>query len=282
MSPSDHERESPRMLAESGSRPRSGPTRSTPAASGPEMSWLGEIVSQLEEDPGECWLALESLAAVDEEVCVAIIAELSAHRRQPGVRTLLRSPERGARSRHAVGGPLALPERSGRTVEDAVVGGTGRHPGGVADIPGTRAFPAVQRVESRRISRSPRPSGRPDRPTWSRRWTDEGEARSWSLPAGGGSTSDRRILVRRPAGDPRRRGRGRGRNTLCGPSGRGMDRPDRRGLRPGRPGIGGPNARRKPALCGPTIPGPVRDWLDGMLGPGFPRSGLPGDRPRAG
>jgi hypothetical protein len=53
------------------------------------MGWLGEIVAQLEQDPEQCWPALESLAAVDGEVCVRIIAALAAYRDIPGVRALL-------------------------------------------------------------------------------------------------------------------------------------------------------------------------------------------------
>ncbi len=30
------------------------------------------------------------------------------------------------------------------------------------------------------------------------------------------------------------------------------------------------------SVCGPTVPGPVRDWLGGILGPAFQPSGLPG------
>jgi hypothetical protein len=55
-----------------------------------DMGWLNEIVAQLDEDPSECWLAMESLAALDEGMRRAIIAELSNHRTKAGVRTLLR------------------------------------------------------------------------------------------------------------------------------------------------------------------------------------------------
>jgi hypothetical protein len=60
-------------------------------SSGPsEASWLGEIAEQLERDPSECWLALEGLTAVEQAARPAIIAELSCHRTNAGVRTLLR------------------------------------------------------------------------------------------------------------------------------------------------------------------------------------------------
>ena len=72
------------------------------------MAWLGEIVAQLEEDPDECWPAIEALAAVNGEVRVQIIAALAEYRERPGVRSLLdllgsvRDPALRTAARHAV------------------------------------------------------------------------------------------------------------------------------------------------------------------------------------
>jgi hypothetical protein len=51
---------------------------------------IGEIVAQLERDPGQCWLALEGLRAVEPDERAPLIAALSAHQAVPGVATLLR------------------------------------------------------------------------------------------------------------------------------------------------------------------------------------------------
>jgi hypothetical protein len=65
-------------------------------------SSLEEIAERLENDPHECWQALEGLASVDPEVRLSIIDELSRHRKMPGARTLLRlmstSRDRAART----------------------------------------------------------------------------------------------------------------------------------------------------------------------------------------
>ena len=53
------------------------------------LSWLGEIVSQLDKEPEECWLAMESLIALDDETRAEIIEELSAYKTNVGVQTLL-------------------------------------------------------------------------------------------------------------------------------------------------------------------------------------------------
>lgn len=72
-------------------------------------AWLGEIVARLEEDPDQCWPALESLQSIDADVRAAIIAALAAHRGRPGVRALLdllgESPEPATRAsaRRALG-----------------------------------------------------------------------------------------------------------------------------------------------------------------------------------
>jgi hypothetical protein len=63
-----------------------GPSRTGNGAAGS----LREIAQRLESDPHECWHALEGLAAVELEVRLAIIDELSRHPLTPGARTLLR------------------------------------------------------------------------------------------------------------------------------------------------------------------------------------------------
>jgi hypothetical protein len=55
-----------------------------------ELDWLGEIIEQLENDPDECWQALEGLASVERDVRLAVIDALSRHRVGPGVERLLR------------------------------------------------------------------------------------------------------------------------------------------------------------------------------------------------
>jgi hypothetical protein len=55
-----------------------------------ESGWLQEIVTRLQADPDECWPAIESLSAVDQETRVRVIAALAVYAERPGVRDLLR------------------------------------------------------------------------------------------------------------------------------------------------------------------------------------------------
>ena len=55
-----------------------------------EKSWLNEIVDQLESDPQECWQAFESLEAVEPELRLSIVDELSGLGSRPGAEMLLR------------------------------------------------------------------------------------------------------------------------------------------------------------------------------------------------
>jgi hypothetical protein len=55
-----------------------------------ELSWLEEIAVQLENNPDECWQAMESLAQVEPEVRLSIIDELCALAPRPGAAKLLR------------------------------------------------------------------------------------------------------------------------------------------------------------------------------------------------
>jgi hypothetical protein len=51
--------------------------------------WIDEIAARLEADPSECWPAIESLSAVDDDTRLQVIAELAAYRERPGIRDLL-------------------------------------------------------------------------------------------------------------------------------------------------------------------------------------------------
>ena len=54
------------------------------------MGWLEEIVARLEEDPDECWPAIEGLSGVDAAIRARVVAALSDYAERPGVRGLLR------------------------------------------------------------------------------------------------------------------------------------------------------------------------------------------------
>ena len=73
-----------------------------------ETSWLGEIVDQLESDPQECWLALESLAIARARIASVDHRRAVEPDRSAGARTLLRllSSARDLAMRHS--GPAAL------------------------------------------------------------------------------------------------------------------------------------------------------------------------------
>ena len=73
-----------------GTSPAEAQGRTTMDSPSSELGWLGEIIEQLENDPDECWQALEGLASVERDVRLAVIEALSRHRLRPGVGTLLR------------------------------------------------------------------------------------------------------------------------------------------------------------------------------------------------
>ncbi len=79
--------------------------------------WVQEIVAQLEDDPAECWQALESFASLERDVRVAVIEALSEFRQNRGVGALLRllSSMRESRSRPA---PRSGLESSETTASD--------------------------------------------------------------------------------------------------------------------------------------------------------------------
>jgi hypothetical protein len=278
MSPSDHERDDLVPADCIGCEGRALPDwpENRPGDAG--MTWLGEIVSQLEDDPDECWPAMESLGALEEGMCRAIIAELSSYRARAGVRTLLRllsaSPDPGTRS----AARLALAEGDAPPVAAAL--------GHLGSDPGSSGLSA--------------PSLPVVRPGVGLQVYPRGESSALEVA---GVRIDRGLVT--PVD-------GRGRGTIVVSSGRAGQRRTaafwcdvQRGIldvvgevEPDSPSAGrlveewiertgGDCACDAPELavqllggslllCGPTIPGPIRDWLDGTLGPAFQPSGLPG------
>jgi hypothetical protein len=65
-----------------------------PHRDGVGSGWLEEIVARLEEDPEECWPAIEALSEVEEEVRRQVLGALVAYRDRPGVHRLLHLLER--------------------------------------------------------------------------------------------------------------------------------------------------------------------------------------------
>jgi len=55
----------------------------------PGRDWLLEIIDRLDEDPDECWPAIESLSTIDGEVRAQVVEALARHRDRPGVSLLL-------------------------------------------------------------------------------------------------------------------------------------------------------------------------------------------------
>jgi hypothetical protein len=280
MGPSDREHDDP--------SPRDGsPLEDRPPHSGPEsrvgdteMSWLGEIVEQLEYDPGECWPAIESLVAIEPAMRRAIIAELSNHRTKPGVRTLLRllSAARDPSTRSMA--RMALPERESEPiaiVRQLEVGPS--DPGRTGLVP---AFPSARRpgaeleVDSRSDSS---PLDRLQTPI----------VRSLVTPVDGQGRGTIVVSIRQS--DQRRTAA-----FWCDVQQGILDvlgdvEPDipsaGRLLDEWVDQTGGDCASDVPwlavrllggslLLCGSAVPGPVRDWLDGTLGPTFQPSGFPG------
>jgi hypothetical protein len=245
-----------------------------------ELAWLGEIVEQLEDDPGECWPAMESLAAVDPSIRQAIIAELSGHRSKPGVRVLLRLLSAASDPSTRSMARRAFPERDSEPIVEV-----GPHGAGPRDAGGAGLVPAF---------------------LWARGAGVELEV---------GSRSDTAPLDRLGiplAGSLVTPVDGQGRGTIVVSSRQSGQRRTaafwcdvRQGIldvvgdvEPDTPSAGrlldewidhagGEWACDVPwaaigllggslLLCGPRVPGPVRDWLDGILGPHFQPSELPG------
>jgi hypothetical protein len=217
-----------------------------------EMSWLGEIVSQLEDDPGECWPAMESLAGIDEGMRPAIIAELAGHRSQPGVRTLLRllSAARDPGTRSAARLALeAIPPADERPAHV-------QNQSSALEVVGIRVVRGlVTPVDGHGRGTIVVSSSRMGQRRTAAFWCDVREGildvvgevepetpsagrlvEEWIDQTGGDCACDVPELAVRLLG-----------GSLL--------------------------------LCGPRSPGPVRDWLDGLLGPAFQPSGLPGITP---
>jgi hypothetical protein len=250
-----------------------------------DLAWLGEIVKQLEEDPQECWPAMEGLAALDPALREAMVAELSNYREKPGVGTLLRllSAARDPSLRSAA--RMALPGRDGEPTAIARQDGDG-----TGDAVG---------------------SGRPSAPLPARlphagRELDIASRREDGLLDGLGMPIVRALVT--PVD-------GRGRGTIVVSSRRSGQRRTaafwcdvRRGIldvlgdvEPDTPSAGrllddwieqsrGDCVCDDPSvavlllggslwLCGEAVPDTVRDWLDGTLGPTFGPSGLAGILP---
>jgi hypothetical protein len=100
-----------------------------------EQSWLEEVALQLENNPDECWQAIESLAHVELEVRLSIIDELSALGPRPGAAKLLRllSSTRDPATRSAAQSALerivwhadSLPKLTASSTLAEVTSGTG-------------------------------------------------------------------------------------------------------------------------------------------------------------
>ena len=123
------------------------------------MDGLGEIVARLEEDPDECWPAIESLAAVDGEVRVQIIAALAEYSARPGVRALLRllgsarDPAMRSAARHALAGEEGFASGSEPDSRDDVRSGVAAATEGATALP-----PALMRRDGPDLAAISRPS----------------------------------------------------------------------------------------------------------------------------
>lgn len=96
----------PDRLPRDSSDPELGVSAEPPAA-----DWLDEIVRRLEEHPDECWPALESLSALDDEIRTEVVEALAHHCEKPGVRELL-SLIGGTSPRDRVGRPTTIATRT--------------------------------------------------------------------------------------------------------------------------------------------------------------------------
>ena len=287
MSPSDHERDDLIFADCNAFEDLARPNWPESRASDAGTSWIGEIVSQLEDDPGECWLAMESLAAIDEGMRREIIAELSGHRSRAGVQTLLRllSAARDPDTRSAARLALAEVERPPVVAAigglEAVRGDSGSSGQGSASPPGVPPGVELQVYPQSETSALEVLGIRIDRGLVT---PVDGRGRGTIV------VSSRRAGQRRTAAfwcDVQR-----GILDVVGE------------VEPDTPSAGrlveqwidqagGDCAYDAPELavrllggslllCRSTVPGPVRDWLDGMLGPAFQPSGLPGIIPDPG
>jgi hypothetical protein len=254
-----------------------GPDPVPSRAGAVEVGWLEEILLPLGSGAGECWMALEALATVEPLVRGAIIAELSSRRAEPGVGTLLRLLSAALDPTLRAAARLALDEPGTASIAGTGLVATGpRMPGPGPRVPlgGSAEIPAV---------------------------VDPGESRASSLERRG-------IRLARSLVTPLD-GQGRG-SVVVSISQAGQRRTaafwcdvldgilDVVGeVEPDSPAAGhlvdeirqqtgADSAVDAPelalgllggslSLSGPTIPGPVAEWLDGTLGPGFQAPALP-------
>jgi hypothetical protein len=110
-----------------------GPSESEPPSSeaGPPgetggSNWLDEIVARLEDDPDECWPAIEALAELDEEVRAQVLAMLAAHGDRPGIHRLLHLIGSVHDSAVPIEAPTALPIILADRAGGGLVGGPDR------------------------------------------------------------------------------------------------------------------------------------------------------------
>jgi len=244
-----------------------------------ELGWLGEIIEQLENDPDECWQALEGLAPVERDVRLAVIEALSRHRLRPGVGKLLRllssmrEPGTSQVARFVQKAPDVAPSDRLGVVAPAISGFESESPGGSPWAIGgiserSRTVPAAaERSGTRLASCVVTPVDGQGRGLvvisvnqGSQRRTAAfvcdiqkgiadvlGEVEPESPDAG--SLLDE--LIQQPGIDCVR------------------DVPELAlGLLAG-----------SLMLCGPAVPPEVRDWLEGTLGPKFQPAGLPATIP---
>ena len=272
--PSDHEHDEP--SARDGNLLDDGPPSSGPESRVYDIppGWLAEIVDQLETDPRECWPAMESLAALDPTMRRAIITELSTYRSKPSVRTLLRllSAARDPTTRTVA--RLAFPERDSEpiTIARSDAGGTGlvpaflsdRQPGMELELDSQRDRSPLDRLELPIVGSLVTPVDGQGRGTIVVSVGQSGQRRTAAF------WCDVRQGILDVVGDVEP-------DTLS--AGRLLDEWIKQiGADCGcdAPWVAVRLLGGSLLLCGSTVPGAVRDWLDGTLGPAFQASGLPG------
>lgn len=206
-----------------------------------ELDWLGEIIEQLENDPDECWQALEGLASVERDVRLAVIEALSRHRLGPGAGRLLRllssmselGMSQATRLAIEVGEPCstapAVAARSGSRLASCVVtpvDGQGRGSVMISLTQGSQRRTAAFLCDVQKGIVDVVGDVEPESP-------------------GAGGLLDE--LARQPGIDCVRDVPDLAISLLAGSL----------------------------TLCGPAVPPAVRDWLDGTLGPEFQPAALP-------
>jgi hypothetical protein len=245
----------------------------------PELGWLGEIIEQLENDPDECWQALEGLASVERDVRVSVIEALSRYRLRPGVGMLLRllsstrRPGTSQLARFIHEAPDVAPSDRPGVTAPAISGlervGPGGSPGASCQIGSrSRTVPAVaERLGTRLASCVVTPVDGHGRGSVVISVSQASQRRTAAFlcdvqkgiaevvgevepesPAAGSLLDE---LVQQPGMDCVRDVPELAIGMLAGSL----------------------------MLSGPALPPEVRDWLDGTLGPEFQPAGLPAMMP---